>query len=395
MTKARYLLIAAAATLIVASSPASAADIVIGLNMIKSGFMKTIGEATETAVDIAVGEINAKGGINGHQIKLVKFDTGSDPKQAAIGTQKLAEDDKALAIIGPFSSGEAAVAFPVGERIGIVEMPNAASTPGLTKGYSYAWRLTADEATQFTRLINTLTKKGVKHDKAEIIYVSDERVANISGTKFYPSIFKANNIEFGEPIAIQVNSFDVSPQVAQALESKPDVVAIAATPDGAGKVIKELRRQGFQGRVIGSQIFADPNQIDLFGRDADGMLIVAGFWWDRTDATRAFTKKYAEENAKRGLTSKTIPHHTDAQVYDIVYLLKQAMETAKVTGDPDKLAQERTAIRDALVGIHFSGITGDNTCFNADRDAHLPGFIIEIKDLKWNLFDSWPADPCQ
>jgi branched-chain amino acid transport system substrate-binding protein len=395
MTKATYLLIAAAATLIVASSSASAADIVIGLNMIKSGFMKTIGEATETAVDIAVDEINAKGGINGHQIKLVKFDTGSDPKQAAIGTQKLAEDDKALAIIGPFSSGEAAVAFPVGERIGIVEMPNAASTPGLTKGYSYAWRLTADEATQFTRLINTLTKKGIKHDKAEIIYVSDERVANISGTKFYPSIFKANNIEFGEPIAIQVNSFDVSPQVAQALESKPDVVAIAATPDGAGKVIKELRRQGFQGRVIGSQIFADPNQIDLFGHDADGMLIVAGFWWDRTDATRAFTKKYAEENAKRGLTSKTIPHHTDAQVYDIVYLLKQAMETAKVTGDPDKLAQERTAIRDALVGIHFSGITGDNTCFNADRDAHLPGFIIEIKDLKWNLFDSWPADPCQ
>jgi branched-chain amino acid transport system substrate-binding protein len=394
MTKARHLLIAAVATLMAGSGPACAGDIVIGLNMIQSGFMKTIGEATEASVDIAVDEINAKGGINGHQIKLIKFDTGSDPKQAAIGTQKLAEDDKALAIIGPFSSGEAAVAFPVGERIGIVEMPNAASTPGINKGYSYAWLLTADEGTQFTRLIKTLGKKGIKHDKAEIIYVSDERVANISGTKFYPTIFKANNIEFGEPIAIQVNSFDVSPQVAQALERKPDVVAIAATPDGAGKVIKELRRQGFQGRVIGSQIFADPNQIDLFGKDADGMLIVAGFWWDRTDATRAFTKKYADENAKRGLTAKKIPHHTDAQAYDIVYLLKQAMESAKVTGDPDKLAQERTAIRDALTGIKFSGVTGDNTCFTADRTAHLPGFIIEIKDLKWNLFDSWPAEPC-
>jgi branched-chain amino acid transport system substrate-binding protein len=394
MTKARHLLIAAVATLMVGSGPACAGDIVIGLNMIKSGFMKTIGEATEASVDIAVDEINAKGGINGHQIKLIKFDTGSDPKQAAIGTQKLAEDDKALAIIGPFSSGEAAVAFPVGERIGIVEMPNAASTPGINKGYTYAWLLTADEGTQFTRLIKTLGKKGIKHDKAEIIYVSDERVSNISGTKFYPTIFKANNIEFGEPIAIQVNSFDVSPQVAQALERKPDVVAIAATPDGAGKVIKELRRQGFQGRVIGSQIFADPNQIDLFGKDADGMLIVAGFWWDRTDATRAFTKKYADENAKRGLTTKKTPHHTDAQAYDIVYLLKQAMESAKVTGDPDKLAQERTAIRDALTGIKFSGVTGDNTCFTADRTAHLPGFIVEIKDLKWNLFDSWPADPC-
>jgi branched-chain amino acid transport system substrate-binding protein len=170
------------------------------------------------------------------------------------------------------------------------------------------------------------------------------------------------------------------------------VVAIASTPDGAGKVMKELHRQGFKGRVIGSQIFADPNSLDLFGKDADGMIIVAGFWWDRTDATRAFTKKFAALNAERGLTTKKIPHHTDAQAYDIVYLLKEAMEKAKVTGDPSKLAAERTAIRDALKGIKFSGITGDNTCFNADHDARLPGFVIEIKDQKWNLFDSWPAD---
>jgi branched-chain amino acid transport system substrate-binding protein len=183
--------------------------------------------------------------------------------------------------------------------------------------------------------------------------------------------------------------------VSQALEHKPDVIAMAATPDSAGKVIKELRRQGFQGRVIGSQIFADPNSIDLFGRDADGLLIVAGFWWDRTDATRAFTKKFAEENAARGLTSKKIPHHTDANAYDIVYLLKQVMEQVGVTADPAKLVQERTAIRDALKTVRFSGVTGDNTCFDAERDAQLPGFVIEIKDLKWNLFDSWPADPCK
>ena len=78
--------------------------------------------------DIAVDEINAKGGIGGKKIKLIKFDSGSDPEQAATGAQKFAQDDKALAIIGPFSSGEAAVGFPVGERLGIVEIPNAAST---------------------------------------------------------------------------------------------------------------------------------------------------------------------------------------------------------------------------------------------------------------------------
>ncbi|MHB2166748.1 ABC transporter substrate-binding protein [Alsobacter sp. R-9] len=388
------LLTAATAAAFGWAATASAQEIVLGLAMVKSGPLKTVGEATETSVDIAVEEINAKGGINGKKIKLVKFDTGSDPKQAATATQKFVQDDNALAIIGPFSSGEAAVAFPVGERLGIVQMPNAASTPGLTANFSYAWRLTADEGKQFTRLINTLRNKNIKLEKAEIIYVSDERVSNISGTQFYPAIFKANNIAFGEPVAVQYKSFDVAPQVAQIIERKPDVVALAATPDSAGKVIKELRRQGFQGRVIGSQIFADPNALDLFGRDADGLLIVAGYWSDRNDATRSFTRKFAEENAKRGLANKKVPHHTDAQAYDIVYLLKQAMEKANVTGDPSKIAAERTAVRDAMKGIRFTGVTGDNTCFNAARDAQLPGFVIEIKDLKWNLFDQHAADPC-
>lgn len=392
----RHLLTAAAAAFaVVMAAPAHADDIVIGLNAEMSGVLKSVGETTVTAVDIAVDEINAKGGINGNRIRLVKFDTGTDPKQAATATQKFARDDRALAIIGPFSSGEAAVTFPIGERLGIVQIPNAASAPGLTKGFTYAWRLTADEGTQFTRLLNTLTRRGIKHDRAEIIYASDERVSNVSGTTFYPAIFKANNVAFGEPIGFQLRSFDVSAQVAQALERKPDVVAIASTPDGAGKVMKELRRQGFTGRVIGSQIFADPNALNLFGQDADGLIIVAGFWWDRTDATRAFTQKFAALNAERNLPIKKIPHHTDAQAYDIVYLLKQAMEKARVTGDPSRLAEERTAIRDALKGIVFTGITGDNTCFNADHDARLPGFIVEIKDMKWNLLDTWPADTCE
>jgi branched-chain amino acid transport system substrate-binding protein len=386
--------LAGAMALTVSAGTAFAQDIVIGLNMVKSGALKSVGEATETSVDIAVEEINAKGGINGRKIRLVKFDTGSDPRQAATATQKFAQDDKALAVIGPFSSGEAAVAFPLGERLGIVQIPNAASAPGLTGKFTYAWRLTADEGTQFTRLLTSLRNKNVPISKAEIMYVSDERVSNISGTQFYPAILKAAGIAAGDPVAFQLKTFDLAPQVSQVLQRNPDVVALAGTPDSAGKVIKELRRQGFKGRVIGSQIFADPNSMELFGKDADGLLIVAGFWPDRNDATRAFSKKYMEENAKRGLTMKKVPHHVDAWGYDIVYLLKQAMEKANVTGDPAKLAAERTAIRDALVGIRFTGISGENICFNEARDARLPGFIIEINDLKWNLYDQHPAEQC-
>jgi branched-chain amino acid transport system substrate-binding protein len=362
--------------------------------MVKSGPLKTPGEATETSVDIAVAEINAAGGIAGKRIRLEKFDTGSDPRQAATAAQKFARDDNALAIIGPFSSGEAAVAFPVGERLGIVQIPNAASQANLTGNFTYAWRLTEDEGKQFGRLLTTLQRKNIPASRAEIIYLSDERVSSITATQFYPALLRARNIAFGEPISFQYRTFDVAPQVTQIMQRNPEVVAMAATPDSAGKVLRELRRQGFRGRVIGSQIFADPNSVELFGPEGDGMLIVAGFWWDRNDATRAFTMKYREENARRGLAQKRIPHHTDAQAYDIVYLYKQVMEKAGVTADPARVAAERTAIRDALRGIRFTGVTGENTCFDAQRDAELPGFVIEIRNLQWSLFDSHPADQC-
>jgi len=50
--------------------------------------------------------------------------------------------------------------------------------------------------------------------------------------------------------------------------------------------------------------------------------------------------------------------------------------------------------RKAIKGIRFTGVTGDGTCFNAARDAQLPGYVIEINELKWNLFDQHAADPC-
>jgi len=372
----------------------AADEIVIGLSMVKTGFLKTPGEATETAVDLAVREVNASGGINGKKVKLVKYDTGSQAKHAVVATQKFVRDDDALAIIGPFSSGEAKAAFPVGERLGIVQIPNASSGPGLTKGYTYAWRLTESEGVQFARVLKTLKKKGIDISKAEIVYISDEYVSSLVGKFVYPGLFKAFKVKHGKPVTLQYKSFDVAPQMAKVIERKPNVVALAATPDLASKVMKELHRQGYKGRIIGSQIFADPNALGKYGSEANGLIFVAGFWWDKNEKTRAFTKKFAAENAKRGLAEKKIPHHTDAQGYDIVYLLKQAMEKANVTGDKSKLKAERTAIRDALKGIRFNGITGNNVCFDKINDAQLPGYIIQINDLKWTKIDEWAPEKC-
>ena len=93
----------------------------------RTGWLKGPALPATVAVDMAVKEINAAGGVNGKMLEIIEFDSGSDPKQAALAARTLAQDHDVLAILGPFSSGEAQVAFNVAEREKIVMMSNASS----------------------------------------------------------------------------------------------------------------------------------------------------------------------------------------------------------------------------------------------------------------------------
>jgi len=383
---------AGAATLFAGRALADGVDFRIGHIVDSTGPLKGVAEPSIAAVDLAVDEVNASGGVGGHKLVVTRYDSGSDPRQAAVAARKLIQDDGVLAIIGPFSSGEVMVAVNDAERAHIVMMPGAASLPGLSNGKKYLFRLAQDEGIQFDRMMQTLKAKNIATDKAAIIYISDEAVDADAGTRIYPQLMDKYGIKHENTVAVQYKSFDLSPQVAKLLQGKPTVVVMAALTDQADKVVHELRRQGFTGRVIGSQLFADPNTGQLFGKDGDGVLLMTGFWWKVSPEAEAFNRKFVAANAAKGI-KKVAAFHTDAQGYDIVTVLKTAMLKAGVTGDPTKLDAEREAIRAAMVGISYSGVLGNNICFDG-QDARLPGYAIEIRDSQWNLFNTFSAASC-
>ena len=144
--------------------------------------------------------------------------------------------------------------------------------------------------------------------------------------------------------------------------------------------------------MIGSQIFSDPNILELFGDLAEGTTFMAGFHKDSSPEAAAFTETFIAENAERGIR-KLGAHHTDAQSYDAIHLFAQVMEEQGITGDPAKLEDERLAIRVGLKTVNFSGILGDNICFNG-TDAELPGYVITIENGEWTLLATHAADSC-
>jgi branched-chain amino acid transport system substrate-binding protein len=358
----------------------------------RTGWLKGPALSATVAVDMAVAEINAAGGINGKMLEIIEFDSGSDPKQAALAAKTLAKDNDVLAIIGPFSSGEAKVAFNVAEREKIVMMSNASSAPGLTKDKEWAWRITEDEGKQFARLLTTFEKMDVPRKSVDIVFVSDEAISAVVGEKLYPFLLKKFGINHGKPVAITYKSFDLAPQIAPIVANNPDMVAVAGLPENASKTIRELKRQGYKGRMIGSQIFADPNILELFGDMAEGTTFMAGFHAESSPKANAFNKEFVKQTNARGI-KKLGAHHTDAQSYDAVYLYAQVMKEQNISGTKSNLAADRLAIREGLKKVSFSGILGDNLCFSGN-DAELPGYVIQIKDGKWTLLDSHKPDPC-
>lgn len=282
------------------TSSSHAGEIVIGASMAKTGPYSTTARTSETAIDIAVQEINSSGGINGMKIKLVKFDTGGDPKQAQLAVKRFAQDDKALAVIGPFSSGEARVSFPAGERLGIVQIPNASSGPKLADKFSYAYRLTLGEWPQFMRLVTSMKRKNLKHDTARIVYVSDEFISKIVGTVVMPKIFGIQKVKLiGDAVSFPTAAFDIAPQISKIMQNPPQNVGVAGIVEATVKAVKELRRQGYKGRIIGSGISADPDLAGKLGKEGDGTLYASWFWKDRDARSKSFTAKFNAMNKKK------------------------------------------------------------------------------------------------
>ena len=381
----RLVVAAAAAALSLGSMTGTAAaeDLVLGYVTAKTGPFVSLAKTNEIAAQIAVDEINAGGGVNGKQIRLVTFDSAGKPEQAVVGMRTLAKDENALAIIGPFSSAEARVAFPIAERLKIVTMPMASSAPNLAEPFEYAFRNTSNEGYMFAQVMKTLKEQGIPAGNAVIAHATDDTISKVMGTKVFPAVFEQAGIPVENVVTFKLSAFDLSPQVSQLVSSPTDLVAIGAPPEQAIKLVTEMRRQGHKGRLVAGSTIAAPDLPERMGEPGESTTLPTTFFAELNDRTKAFAAEFAKRAKAEG--ERTLPAQFDAATYDIVLFYAYAMEEAGVTGDPDKLEAERTAIRDQLATMKdFQALEG-SISFGPDGDALKPVYVVEIDSGQWQL----------
>ena len=363
---------------------AASQDILLGYLPSAAGPYATFSKTNEIGAQIAIDEINAAGGIAGKKLRIVSFDTAGKPDQAVVGLRKLAEDDKALAVIGPLSSSECRVVFPAGDRLGIVSMSMASSAPKLAEPFQYAFRNTSDEAYMFERVMRALKDKGFPTATAAVAYATDDVISKVMGENVLPGIMKKFGTDVKLSATFQTQSFDFSAQASQLVAQPTDLIGIGSGPEPATRLVQELRRQGHKGRLVAGSTIADPELGRQMGKAGDGTTIPTTFYADLNDRTKAFQAEFAKRAKAAGL-DRTTAAQFDAATYDIVLFYADAMKQAKVTGDPAKLAAERTAIKDELRRMKdFPALEG-SISFGSNGDALKPVYVIQLQDGKWTL----------
>ncbi len=388
--KRKPLQLVLAAVLGVLAGAPSAQELVLGYLTAETGPFVSLSRSNEIAARIAVDELNAAGGVNGRKLRYITFDTAGKPDQTVVGLRKLAEDNKVLAVIGPFSSGQVQVAGPAGDRLGVVTMAMASSAPKLVANFQYAFRNTSDEGYMFERVMRTIKSKNLASATGAVAYANDDTISRVMGEKVLPAVMQKTGVKLEGSVDFKLAAFDLSAQVSQ-LKAKPtDLVGVGAPPEAAIKLAQEMRRQGHNGRLIAGSTINDPDLPMRMGKDGNGTIIPSTFFADLNDSTRKFAAEFAKR-AKAMNAERTSPAQFDAATYDIVLYYAWAMREGKVTGDPGKLAAERTAIRDALRRMKdFPALEGA-VSFGSDNDALKPVYVQEARDGKWVLLETHPA----
>lgn len=377
-------LMAAAAVAALVGGQARADEILLGYLPALAGPFATLSRTDEIAAQIAVDEINAAGGINGKKLRIISFDTGGKPDQAVVGLRKLAEDDKVMAIIGPFSSGECRVVFPAGERLGIVTMSMASSAPKLAAPFTYGLRNTSDEGYMFQKVMKTLQDRKYGVATAAIAYATDNVISKTMGELVLPAIMKKFGTDVKMSVTFQTQAFDLSAQVSQLKAQPTDLVGVGSGPEPAVRLVQEMRRQGVKSRLVAGSTIGNSELARRMGDQGNGTVIPTTFYSGSSAKAKAFEDELIRRAKAAGI-ERSAASQFEAATYDIVQFYAYAMKLAKVTGDPDKLAAERTAVRDALRAMKdFPALEGPIS-FGSNGDALKPVYIIEMQNGAWKL----------
>ncbi len=337
-----------------------------------------IGEPERNTLEMLVEEINKAGGINGHPLEAIIYDTEGDETNAVKKVQRLISRDRVLAIIGPSRTGTTMAVIPFVERYRVPLISCAAGVKITEPVKPWVFKTPQTDRMAVKRIYGHLKKKGLKR----VAIITASTGFGQSGREELKRLAPEFGIELVADEIFGPKDVDMTPQLTRIRGLKPQAVICWGTNPGPAIVAKNMRQLGFNVPLYMSHGVASKKFIQLAGPAAEGIILPAGkiLVADKlpdSDPQKAVLLEYiAKYKARYGQEPSAFGGHA----YDALGLLVRALKEA---------GADRAKIRQALENI--KGFVGIHGIFNMSPQDHngldeKEAFVmVVIKNGNWEL----------
>ena len=341
--------------------------ITIGAIIPLTGSAAPYGQNAQRGIDMAVSEINTRGGINGISIVVLYEDSKTEPKEAVSALQKLFNSNGVRYIIGDINSTGLLAMAPIAENNKIILLSPGASNPKISDAGDYIFRNWHSDALE-GQIDTDYALNSLQWKTAAVLYVNAAYGAGLAGT------FKQAFEELGGRIvayeAYPQDATNMREQISKILAVKPDGLYLPGWPKEMSVALKQLKELGSTIPILSAQGFDDASILKLAGDAAEGVVFSVPQQPDPNDKTvTAFLETYRKKYGKE-------PGVCSAAGYDALRIYAKAISA--VGDDPVEVQRFMAQIKD------FPGAGGPIT-FDEHGDLLKPFSFKEVRNGKFTF----------
>jgi branched-chain amino acid transport system substrate-binding protein len=296
----------------------------------RTGFLGPLGEFAVQAMDMAVAEINAGGGVLGRKIELLKEDS-VNPQTATTKAERMVERDKVACLVGEISSASGLAISQVAERTKTLFINTGCNSDELRgKGCKkYMFHIESQNSMYVKTCGRALLQDGMVKGRKWFSLTADYAFGH-DLLRVAKRFMEANGGQFAADKLVPTDATDFSPLLLEIRSAKPDLVISNLAGNQITNFIKQYVEFGLDYPVAG------------FGFDtalawAAGKGNFLGTWplvWHHMIQTPA-SQKFVADFRKR---YNRPPENQAWGDYNAMKLIAQAMVETKST-DSTKLVE--------------------------------------------------------
>jgi branched-chain amino acid transport system substrate-binding protein len=341
------------------------AEIVIATAGPMTGQYASFGEQMRKGAELAVKDLNARGGVLGQKLRLEIGDDACDPKQAVAVANQLASRDVKL-VAGHFCSGSSIPASNVYAEEDILQISPASTNPKLTeRGLPNVFRVCGRDDQQGLVAGNFLTKR---FGKKNIAVIHDKTAYGKGLADETHKTLKKNGVKPVMYDAYTAGEKDYTALVTKLKAANVDVLYVGGYHTEAGLMVRQMRQQGMKTILVSGDALVTDEYWSITGKAGEGTLMT--FSPDPRKNPKAAT--VVANSRKAGYEPEGYTLYT----YGAIQAWAQAVEKLKTT-DTSKIIK-------ALKSMKFDTVIG-KIGFDKKGDVTAPGYVVyEWKNGKYD-----------